>query len=65
VLLDAVARSDGTRPSVARELLATRVQSGIVGGFAITPDGDTTARTISLYRVEDGALNLWRVTTPP
>jgi branched-chain amino acid transport system substrate-binding protein len=65
VLLDAIARSDGTRASVTRELFATRVRNGILGDFSITPQGDTTARAITIYRVSHAQLRPWRVITPP
>src|SRR5215211_4030538 len=64
VILDAVARSDGTRASVVRELFRTRVQDGIVGDFSITATGDTTARAISAYRIEGGRQELLTVLTP-
>jgi DNA-binding SARP family transcriptional activator/ABC-type branched-subunit amino acid transport system substrate-binding protein len=64
VVLDAVARSDGTRASVVRELFRTHVQDGIVGDFSITAKGDTTARTISAYRIEGGRQELLTVLTP-
>jgi branched-chain amino acid transport system substrate-binding protein len=64
VVLDAIARSDGTRASVVRELFRTRVQDGIVGNFSITAAGDTTARAISTYRIEGGRQELLTVLTP-
>ena len=42
VLLDAIARSDGSRASVVRELFATRVEDGLVGAFAFDRHGDST-----------------------
>jgi DNA-binding SARP family transcriptional activator/ABC-type branched-subunit amino acid transport system substrate-binding protein len=65
VMLDAIERSDGTRASVVRELFRTRVRDGIVGDFSLTPAGDTTARAISVYRIEGGRQELFRVLTPP
>jgi ABC-type branched-subunit amino acid transport system substrate-binding protein len=65
VLLNAIARSNGTRASVARELFTTRVHNGIIGSFTITREGDTTARTITIYRVTHGAVRTWQVITPP
>jgi len=64
VVLDALARSDGTRDSVVRELFRTRVQDGIVGDFSITAAGDTTARAISIYRIEGGRQELFTVLIP-
>jgi ABC-type branched-subunit amino acid transport system substrate-binding protein len=64
VVLDAVARSDGTRDSVVRGLFQTQVQDGIVGDFSITAAGDTTARAISAYRIAGGRQELLTVLTP-
>ncbi|MDX6639472.1 MAG: hypothetical protein QOF12_483, partial [Solirubrobacteraceae bacterium] len=65
VILDAIARSDGTRRSVVRQLLTTRIHGGIVGDFAITPTGDTTATDIAEYRIEGGRRRLLAVISPP
>jgi class 3 adenylate cyclase/ABC-type branched-subunit amino acid transport system substrate-binding protein len=65
VLLDALKRSDGTRASLLHELFATRVRNGILGSFAITPDGDITRAAVTMYRVTQGALRSARVITPP
>jgi branched-chain amino acid transport system substrate-binding protein len=65
VLLDAIARSDGTRRSVTAELFKTRVRNGILGDFAITPTGDTTKSAITIYRIQDGKQRFLRVLTPP
>jgi ABC-type branched-subunit amino acid transport system substrate-binding protein len=54
VLLDAIARSNGTRASVTRALFATHVRNGITGSFAFTPSGDTTAGSVTIIRVEHG-----------
>lgn len=50
VALDAIARTTGDRAGVAPALLATEVQDGIVGTFSFTESGDTTARTITVFR---------------
>jgi hypothetical protein len=65
VLLDAIARSNGTRASVTSELFKTKVSNGILGTFAIDRYGDTTAATISIYRIVGGVPRLLRVITPP
>jgi DNA-binding SARP family transcriptional activator/ABC-type branched-subunit amino acid transport system substrate-binding protein len=65
LLLDAIGHSNGTRASVTRQLFATRVQNGILGSVAITPQGDTTARAITIYRVTRGRPRLWQVMQPP
>ncbi len=40
VLLDAIARSNGTRPSVVKELFRTNVKNGIMGSFRFDKNGD-------------------------
>ena len=50
VMLDAIARSDGTRASVTRELMRTRVQGGILGSFRFDRNGDTTHQTATILR---------------
>jgi branched-chain amino acid transport system substrate-binding protein len=65
VLLDAVARSDGTRASVTNKLFATRVSNGILGSFWITPTGDTTLNAIAMYRVTGGKVTSYRTIVVP
>ena len=56
VLLDAIARSDGTRASVVRELLATKVEDGILGSFTFDERGDVDPAPVGVYRYEDGRI---------
>jgi branched-chain amino acid transport system substrate-binding protein len=56
VLLDAVARSDGTRSSVVEELFATKVEDGILGSFSFDRFGDIVPAPIGIYRFENGAI---------
>jgi DNA-binding SARP family transcriptional activator/ABC-type branched-subunit amino acid transport system substrate-binding protein len=65
LLLDAIAHSNGTRASVNRELFTSRVHNGILGDFAITPSGDTTANKVTIYRLTAGKLKRLTVITPP
>jgi branched-chain amino acid transport system substrate-binding protein len=65
VLLDAIARSDGTRASVTRELFKTKVTNGILGSFSFDRNGDTTAGAVTIYRIVDGKPTVFSVITPP
>lgn len=56
VLLDAIARSDGTRAGVVKELFDTRVTGGILGSFSFDRYGDITPATTLLYSIHNGAL---------
>jgi ABC-type branched-subunit amino acid transport system substrate-binding protein/DNA-binding beta-propeller fold protein YncE len=65
VLLDAIAASDGTRASVTRNLLRTRVENGILGSFEFDANGDTTTGGVTMYRIEGGKPRVLDVITPP
>lgn len=52
VLLDAIARSSGTRASVIEQLFATRVEDGILGSFRFDANGDISTSWISIYSVD-------------
>jgi branched-chain amino acid transport system substrate-binding protein len=52
VVLQAIARSDGTRSSVLRELRATDVRNGILGDFRFDRYGDITPAKVTIFRVE-------------
>jgi branched-chain amino acid transport system substrate-binding protein len=54
VLLDAIARSDGTRPSVVEELFATRITNGLLGSFGFDRNGDISESPVTIVRVQGG-----------
>ena len=54
VLLNAIARSDGTRSAVIDELFATRVAGGLLGSFGFDANGDITESPITILRVARG-----------
>jgi hypothetical protein len=64
-LLDAIARSDGTRASVTRRLFDTRVTNGILGSFWITTTGDTSLNAITIHRVVGGKLTTYATIVVP
>ena len=51
LVLDAIARSDGTRASVLEELRASEVENGILGSFRFDRNGDITTAVVSILRV--------------
>jgi ABC-type branched-subunit amino acid transport system substrate-binding protein len=72
LLLDAIARSDGSRPSVVRELFATRARNGLIGDVSFDPDGDVRPRPYSILRLSPRTAgtdlrdaDLAAVVTPP
>jgi ABC-type branched-subunit amino acid transport system substrate-binding protein/DNA-binding beta-propeller fold protein YncE len=51
LVLDAIARSDGTRESVLEELQGAEVRGGILGDFRLDRHGDITPAQIAILRV--------------
>jgi branched-chain amino acid transport system substrate-binding protein len=64
LLLDAIAQSDGSRARVAEYLMQSRVDDGLIGDFAIDPNGDTTLNTMGIYRIRRGKLAFETAITP-
>ena len=54
VLLDAIARSDGSRASVVDELFRTKVTNGILGSFSFDRYGDIVPAPVGVYRFQGG-----------
>jgi DNA-binding SARP family transcriptional activator/ABC-type branched-subunit amino acid transport system substrate-binding protein len=51
ILLDAIARSDGTRSSVTEELRRTTVEDGILGDIRFDENGDLVEGPFTIFRV--------------
>ena len=51
ILLDAIARSNGTRRSVTRELRRTRIEGGIHGDIRFDQNGDLVEAPVTIFRV--------------
>lgn len=54
VALTAIARSDGTRASVLRQLRTLKIENGILGNFRFDRNGDITPGAVAIYRVTGG-----------
>jgi branched-chain amino acid transport system substrate-binding protein len=54
VLLDAIARSDGTRASAVEEIFRTKVTNGILGSFSFDSYGDIEPAPVGILRHEGG-----------
>jgi ABC-type branched-subunit amino acid transport system substrate-binding protein len=55
VLIDAIARSDGTRASVVEQLFQTRIADGLLGSFRFDENGDITESPVTIVRVVERA----------
>jgi DNA-binding SARP family transcriptional activator/ABC-type branched-subunit amino acid transport system substrate-binding protein len=65
VMLDAIARSDGSRASVTRSLFKTSVSNGILGSFSITPTGDSTLNAVAVHRIRGGKVTAFGTVIVP
>jgi len=65
VLLDSIARSDGTRGSITGDLFTTHVRGGILGTFGFDRNGDTTLNPVLIYRVRGRVGRFDRVVDAP
>ena len=65
VLLDAIAKSDGSRASVNEHLLGAHVQGGILGDFHFDKNGDPTYNPVTVFRIHRGIGTINRVVAPP
>ncbi len=61
ILLDAIARSDGTRSSVLNEVQRSEVVNGILGDVAWDARGDLLEGPVTISRMRDGELVVDRV----
>jgi ABC-type branched-subunit amino acid transport system substrate-binding protein len=50
-LLDAIAHSNGTRTSISRHLLATRLADSPIGPIAFNANGDLTHPLVTIMRI--------------
>ncbi len=63
-MLAAIARSNGTRASVRKELLHG-ASDGILGNFRFDHNGDTTRPIVSVYQITNGQAVLKTTIVPP
>jgi branched-chain amino acid transport system substrate-binding protein len=65
LVVQAIARSDGTRASVLRELKASRVRDGLLGSFRFDRNGDLTPAAVRIIRITGRDSVLDRVVRTP
>jgi ABC-type branched-subunit amino acid transport system substrate-binding protein len=65
LVVQAIARSDGTRASVLGELKASRVKDGLLGTFRFDRNGDLTPATVAIVRITRRDSVLDRVVRTP
>jgi branched-chain amino acid transport system substrate-binding protein len=65
IVMDAIARSDGSRSEVLDNLRQTRGRGGLVGDYRFDDYGDTTLATVAVYRIRGAKARFERVIEAP
>jgi branched-chain amino acid transport system substrate-binding protein len=65
VVLNAIAKSDGTREKVLDNLFKTDVKDGILGSFKLTSTGDVSKPTYAFYKIQNGKQTDFKVIQAP
>jgi branched-chain amino acid transport system substrate-binding protein len=61
LLLDAIARTNATRPAVGQAVLRARVRNGPIGSFRFDRRGDATPAPVTIFRVDGRRADIVRV----
>jgi branched-chain amino acid transport system substrate-binding protein len=64
VVLQAIAASDGSRASIAKNLFGLNVTDSVLGTFAINNAGDTDQGSMTVDVAKNGKLTTYKVLTP-
>jgi branched-chain amino acid transport system substrate-binding protein len=65
IMVQAIAKSNGTRSSITANLFKTKIKNGILGTFTINANGDTSSNPVTVYRVKSGQSTTFKVIVPP
>jgi branched-chain amino acid transport system substrate-binding protein len=65
VVLAAIAKSDGSRASVASKFFNASFTNTPIGNFKLNADGDTNAGVISFYQIKNGKAPFYKLISPP
>jgi branched-chain amino acid transport system substrate-binding protein len=65
IVLDAIAKSDGSREQVIANLFKTKVTDGILGSFQITSTGDVSKPTYAFYKIQNGQQTDFKIIQAP
>src|SRR5581483_7109741 len=61
VLVQAIAKSNGTRADVTKQLFKTKITNGILGSFSLNANGDTSSNPVTIYRIKSGQSTTYKV----
>jgi branched-chain amino acid transport system substrate-binding protein len=64
VVIQAIAKSDGTRASVASSLFKVKIRNGLLGPISFNANGDVPATPVTIYKVTGGKPATYTVIVP-
>jgi branched-chain amino acid transport system substrate-binding protein len=65
VVVAAIAKSDGTRASITKQILAVKLANSILGNVSFNANGDVTSNPVTIYKVKGGQATTLKVIVPP
>jgi branched-chain amino acid transport system substrate-binding protein len=65
VIVAAIAKSDGTRASITKQILGVHLNNSILGNVAFNANGDVSSNPVTIYKVTGGKALTLKVIVPP
>jgi branched-chain amino acid transport system substrate-binding protein len=65
VMVGAIAKSNGTRADVTKQLFKLKLANSILGTVSFNANGDVTANPVTIYRIKGGKSTTYKVIVPP
>jgi branched-chain amino acid transport system substrate-binding protein len=65
VIVAAIAKSNGTRADITKQILGVHLNNSILGNVAFNANGDVASNPVTIYKVEAGKANTLKVIVPP
>src|SRR3954453_10857258 len=64
-MVGAIAKSNGTRSDIAKQLFKINLKNSILGTLSFNSNGDVTSNPVTIYKVKGGKSTPFRVIVPP
>ena len=65
VVVAAIAKSNGTRADITKQILGVHLNNSILGNVAFNANGDVSSNPVTIYKVTAGKTNTLKVIVPP
>jgi branched-chain amino acid transport system substrate-binding protein len=65
VIVQAIAKSDGSRASITKQILGVHLTNSILGNVSFNANGDVASNPVTIYKVKGGKAQTLKVIVPP